>query len=95
MGAKESRVLSHNVHDVRRDNRLVVLAALHLAETQQLLDDHHEELLLVVLVHCARDTTDGPAESIEIMPRPFSSIHLEQGVSTQGRRRTAAAASLT
>lgn len=47
---EESRVLADNVHDVRGANGLVVLAALHLGQAEELLDDCHEEAFLGLLV---------------------------------------------
>ena len=35
--SQEARVLAHHVHDVRRNDRLVVLAPLRLAQPQQIL----------------------------------------------------------
>ncbi len=76
MCAQEAGVLADDVHDVGRDDGLVVLAALHLAQAQQLLDDHHQELLLVVLVHGARDAADGPAQRVQVVPAPLAPVHL-------------------
>ena len=67
-----------DVHDVRRDHRLVVLAALHLAEAEQVLDHRHEEALLLLLVHRARDRADRPAERVEVVPRPLASVDLRR-----------------
>ena len=39
---EESRVLAHDIHDVRGNDGLVVLAPLHLAETKQLLQERAE-----------------------------------------------------
>jgi hypothetical protein len=36
---EESRVLTDDVHDVRRDNGFVVFATLALAETKKIFDD--------------------------------------------------------
>ena len=35
--SQEARVLPHHVHDVRRDDRFVVLASLLFAKAQQIL----------------------------------------------------------
>lgn len=40
------------------------------------LNDSDEEPLLVLLVHGPADGTDGPAERVQVPPRPFSSVHL-------------------
>lgn len=37
VGAQEARVLAHDVHDVGRDDGLVVLPPLLLTQTQQVL----------------------------------------------------------
>lgn len=46
---QEARVLADDVHDVGGDDRLVVLAALHLDEVEEILDHAHKETLLVFL----------------------------------------------
>ena len=76
MSFEKPRVLSDNVHDVRGNHGLVVLAALHLCQTEEILDDGYQEALLGFLVHGARDRSDRPAESVAVGPRPFRTIHL-------------------
>ena len=49
--AQEARVLAHNVHDVARDDGLVVLAIRDFAQIEQVPDDGNQELVLLVLVH--------------------------------------------
>lgn len=48
---QEARILSNNVHYVRSDDSLVVLAAFDLAEAKQILDDGHQKTLLGLLVY--------------------------------------------
>ena len=47
--AQEARILPDNVHDVGGDDGFVVFAALHLAQTQQILNHRHQKLLLILL----------------------------------------------
>mmetsp|Transcript_44080 Transcript_44080/g.103121 ORF Transcript_44080/g.103121 Transcript_44080/m.103121 type:complete len:669 (+) Transcript_44080:804-2810(+) len=74
--AQKARVLAHYVHDVGGDDRFVVLASLHLAQPQQVLDHGDEESLLVLLRHGARDGAHRPAELVQIVPRPLRAVHL-------------------
>lgn len=76
MSFEESGVLANNVHDVAGHDGLVVLAALHLGEAEEILDDSHEEALLRLLVHCQGDGSDGPTEDVAVVPRPFGAVHL-------------------
>ena len=48
---EEARVLADDVHDVRGDDGLVVLAALDLAQTEKVLDDGDEEALFGLFVY--------------------------------------------
>ena len=50
VGFEEAGILADNVHDVGRDNSLVVLAALNLAKPEQVLDDGNKEALLRLLI---------------------------------------------
>jgi hypothetical protein len=50
MGLEETRILSYDVHDVRCDNSLVVLAALHLRKAEKVFYNGHKEALLGLLV---------------------------------------------
>jgi hypothetical protein len=50
MGLEEARVLSDDVHDIRRNDGLVVLAALNLTKTQEILDYCDKEALLSLLI---------------------------------------------
>ena len=47
---EEAWILSDNVHDIGRDDGLVVFAALNFAKTKQVLDDGDQESLLGVLI---------------------------------------------
>ena len=76
MSAQKSRILSHDVHNIRGNNGFVIFALLLFAKTQQLFDDRHQKPFLVFFVHGARYAADGPAQSVQILPRPFRSIHL-------------------
>ena len=78
VGLEEPRVLAHDVHDVGGDDGLVVLALLLLAQPQQVLDDRHQEPLLVLLVHRAGDGADGPAQRVEVLPRPLGAVNLKR-----------------
>lgn len=40
------------------------------------LDDCDEKPLLVLLVHGPADGTDGPAERVQVPPRPLRPVHL-------------------
>mmetsp|Transcript_45691 Transcript_45691/g.133032 ORF Transcript_45691/g.133032 Transcript_45691/m.133032 type:complete len:544 (-) Transcript_45691:1018-2649(-) len=71
MGPQEARILAHDVHNVARDHGLVLLAALHLAQGEQVLDHRNKERLLDGLVHRPADGTDGPAKPIQICRRPL------------------------
>ena len=66
--AQEARVLADDVHDVGGDDGLVVLAALHLTQPEQILDDGDEEALLVLFGHGARDGADRPAQGVQVVP---------------------------
>jgi hypothetical protein len=48
---EEPRVLADDVHDVRRDDGLVVFPSLNFAETEEILDNLDEESLLGFLVY--------------------------------------------
>lgn len=50
MRFQEPRILADDVHDIRRDNRLVVLATLKFYKSQELLDDSHKETLFLLLI---------------------------------------------
>lgn len=43
MRLQEARVLPDDVHDVGRDNSLVVLSLLHLCKAQEILNNSDEE----------------------------------------------------
>ena len=66
MGLQEPGILPDDVHDVRRNHRLVVLAPLHLAQTEQVLDHGNQKPLLLLLRHGAGNGSDGPAEGVEV-----------------------------
>ena len=76
MSPEEPGILPHDVHDVRGDDGLVVLALLLLAQAQQVLDDGDEKPLLVLLVHRAGYGAYCPAEGVQVLPRPLVTIHL-------------------
>mmetsp|Transcript_12875 Transcript_12875/g.43019 ORF Transcript_12875/g.43019 Transcript_12875/m.43019 type:complete len:204 (-) Transcript_12875:1335-1946(-) len=76
--AQEARVLADDVHNVRRDARLVILASFHLAQAQQVLDHGDEEALLLVFRHGAGDGADGPAQSVQVGPGPLRAVHLQR-----------------
>lgn len=62
-GIKTS-VLSH-----RHITQYKIICASHL-------DDCDQEPLLVLLVHRPADGADGPAEHVQIPPRPLGAVHL-------------------
>ena len=76
MRLEEAGVLADDIHDVTGDDGLVVLPALLLAQSEQILDDRNEEALLLLLGHGPRDRTDGPAKRIEVVPRPCRPVDL-------------------
>ena len=47
---EEPRILADDVHDVRRDNSLVVLASLDLAQAEEVLDHRDQESFLRILI---------------------------------------------
>ena len=81
MGAQEAWILADHVHDVGRDDGLVVLSLLLLAQPQQLLDDGDKEALFVFLVHGTREAADGPAQRVQVLPRPLAAVNLHCDVS--------------
>ena len=50
MGFEEARVLTNNVHDVGRDNSLVILSSFHLHKAEELFDDGHKEAFFRLFV---------------------------------------------
>ena len=50
MGLEESWVLSDDVHDIGRNNSLVVLTTFHFDKPKQLFDNRYEEAFLGFLV---------------------------------------------
>mmetsp|Transcript_45937 Transcript_45937/g.139255 ORF Transcript_45937/g.139255 Transcript_45937/m.139255 type:complete len:499 (-) Transcript_45937:491-1987(-) len=83
MGPQEPRVLPDDVHDVAGDHGLVLLAALHLAQAQEVPNDGDQEPLLVALVHRAADGADGPAQAIQHRGRPVLGGALHQALLLQ------------
>lgn len=51
MRLQEARILPDDVHNIGRDDGLVVLPALDLAQAQKVLDDGDQEALLLLLVY--------------------------------------------
>lgn len=76
VGFQEARVLPNNVHDVACHHGLVVLAAFHLCEPQQILDDGDQEPFFRLFIHGQRDGADGPAEHVAVVPRPLRAVDL-------------------
>ena len=76
MCLQETRILSDNVHDIRRNDGLVVLATLNFAEAEEILDDRHQETLLGLLIYnCLRmvkGTTNGVTRTHRSGDRPYS-----------------------
>mmetsp|Transcript_33911 Transcript_33911/g.66172 ORF Transcript_33911/g.66172 Transcript_33911/m.66172 type:complete len:302 (-) Transcript_33911:1363-2268(-) len=83
VGAEEARVLTHDVHDVRCYNCLVVLAPRDLAQPEEVLDDVDKKALLVILTHGAGNRSDRPAQSRKPLPRP--SLPPRRGVHLQAQ----------
>lgn len=50
MGFEETRVLANDVHDIRCDDRLVILPSLDLAQAQEVLDNRDQKPFLGFLV---------------------------------------------
>ena len=46
---EEPRILPNNIHNIRGNDSLIVLATFHFGETQQVLDHSHKETLLCFL----------------------------------------------
>lgn len=40
------------------------------------LDDSHKEPLFILLMHRSTDGTNGPAQHVQVSPRPLGAIHL-------------------
>lgn len=76
VGLQETWILADDVHDVGRDDSLVVLASLHLSQAKQVFDHGNQETLLGLLVHGHGDGTNSPAEGVAVGPRPFASVDL-------------------
>ena len=47
---EEPRVLAHDVHNIRCNNGLIILAAFHLGETQEVFDHGDQEPFLSLFV---------------------------------------------
>jgi len=47
---EEAWILTNDIHDIGRDDGLVILASLHFHQTQKLLDDRHQEPLLRLFI---------------------------------------------
>mmetsp|Transcript_29229 Transcript_29229/g.84964 ORF Transcript_29229/g.84964 Transcript_29229/m.84964 type:complete len:271 (+) Transcript_29229:1739-2551(+) len=76
MRLEETGVLADDIHDVTGNDSLVVLPALLLAQSEQILDDRDEESLLLLFGHGPGDRPDGPAQSVEVVPRPRRPVYL-------------------
>mmetsp|Transcript_91 Transcript_91/g.299 ORF Transcript_91/g.299 Transcript_91/m.299 type:complete len:538 (-) Transcript_91:749-2362(-) len=74
--SEEPRVLADHVHDVRRDDGLVVFPTLVLTQVQEVLDDDDQEPLLLLLGHGTGDGADGPAQRVQAVRRPRRPVHL-------------------
>ena len=51
MRFEESRVLADDIHNIRGDNRLVVLPSFDLAQAKKILDDCDQESLFCLLIY--------------------------------------------
>ena len=60
--SKEPGVLPNDIHDVGRNNSLIVLAFLLFAKAQQVFNNSHQEPLLIFLMHGSWYATNGPAK---------------------------------
>lgn len=78
MYAKESWVLSHNVHDIWSNDGFVIFASLLLTETQEIFDNNNQESLFIFFWHSTTDRAHRPAECVQVAPRPLAAIHLKQ-----------------
>ena len=47
-----------------------------MERTKKIFDDDDEETLLILLVHGATDGPNSPAESVQVLPAPLSTVHL-------------------
>ena len=76
MGLQETGILSHNVHDVTGNNGFVVFTAFHFCETEEIFNDCNKKAFFSLLIHGARNRTNGPTQSIAVDPGPLRSIDL-------------------
>mmetsp|Transcript_9758 Transcript_9758/g.22379 ORF Transcript_9758/g.22379 Transcript_9758/m.22379 type:complete len:254 (-) Transcript_9758:605-1366(-) len=70
---EKPRVLPHHVHDVARNNCLVILATRDLAESKKLLDNSNQEVFLLIFFHGPTDGADSPAEGAQALLVPVGS----------------------
>mmetsp|Transcript_17460 Transcript_17460/g.52463 ORF Transcript_17460/g.52463 Transcript_17460/m.52463 type:complete len:275 (+) Transcript_17460:1421-2245(+) len=71
MSTQELWILANHIHDVGCDHCLVVLAASHFAEIQQVTDHCHQKSILLLLLHAARNAPNCPAQGVEPIPGPL------------------------
>ena len=64
MCLQETRILSDNVHDIRGNDGLVVLATLNFAEAEEILDNRHQEALLGLLVYNCLRMVEGATNGV-------------------------------
>lgn len=61
-------------HDVGGNDSLVVFPPGDLAQVQQVPDDRDQEAVLLLFQHGPADGTNGPAQSVETIPRQLPPI---------------------
>ena len=70
MCLQETRILSDNVHDIRRNDGLVVLATFNFAEAEKILDDRHQETFLRLLIYDGSGITKGITKRVHVLIAP-------------------------
>ena len=62
---QEARILSDDVHNVRRNNSLVVFATLNFAESEKIFDDGDQEALFGLFIYKGIGMSRGTNKSTE------------------------------
>ena len=70
MCLQETRILSDNVHDIRRNDGLVVFATFNFAEAEKILDDRHQETFFGFLIYNSLGGTSGMTKRVHVLIAP-------------------------
>lgn len=70
MCLQETRILSDNVHDIRRNDGLVVFPPFDFAEAEKILDDRHQETFLGFLIYYDSGITKGMTKRVHVLIAP-------------------------